>query len=80
MSGVPRRLLILLGALAVGALFLAGLFIHGRIGGALLILTAAVLSGLSRLVWAQLRPQGRPLRIVIIVAIAAYGVVKLVLG
>ena len=77
---VPRRLLILLGALVVGALFFAGLFIHGRAGGALLLLTAVILTALTRLVWEHVRPRGRPLRIVIIAAIAIGGVVKLILG
>ena len=80
MSGVARRLLIFLGALCMGALFFAGLFIHGRVGGALLLVTAAILAGLTRTVWAQVRPQGRPLRIVIIVAVGAVGVLKLILG
>jgi hypothetical protein len=80
MSGVARRLLIVLGALCVGALFFAGLFIHGRGGGGLLLITDAILLGLTRTVWAQVRPQGRPLRIVIIVAIAILAVVKLALG
>lgn len=80
MFGVPRRLLILLGALIVGGLFFAGLFIHGPVGGALLLVTAAILAALTRLVWEHVRPRGRPLRILIIAAIAVGGVVKLILG
>jgi hypothetical protein len=80
MSDVPRRLLILLAALAVGGLFFAGLFVHGRVGGVLLLLTAVILASLTRLVWEHVRPKGRPLRILIIAAIAAVAVVKLVQG
>ncbi|HVV74746.1 MAG TPA: DUF6703 family protein [Mycobacteriales bacterium] len=77
---MPRRLLILLGALAIGALFLAGLFVHGRVGGGLLVVTDAVLIGLSRVVWDEINPRRRPIRIVIIAAIAILAVVKLVHG
>jgi hypothetical protein len=77
---VPQRLLIVFGALAVGALFAAGLFVHGRVGGGLLVATDAILIGLTRTAWAQLRTQGRPLRIAIIAAIAVLAVVKLVKG
>ncbi|MGN6473181.1 MAG: DUF6703 family protein [Mycobacteriales bacterium] len=77
---MSRRLLIVLGALAVGALFAAGLFVHGRVGGGLLLLTDAILIGLSRMAWAQVRTQGRPLRILIIAAIAVIAVVKLAKG
>jgi hypothetical protein len=80
MSGMPQRLLIVLAALAVGALFAAGLFVHGRVGGGLLILTDAILIGLTRTAWAQVRTQGRPLRILIIAAIAVVAVVKLAKG
>ena len=80
MSDVPQRLLIVLGALAVGGVCSAGLFIHGRAGGALLLVTDAILVGLTRTAWAQVRPQGRPMRIVIIAAIAVLAVVKLVQG
>ncbi|HVT22565.1 MAG TPA: DUF6703 family protein [Mycobacteriales bacterium] len=77
---MPQRLLILLGALAIGALFVAGLFVHGRLGGALLLVTDAILIGLTRTAWAQVRPQGKPLRIAIIVVVAVVGLVKLVRG
>jgi Family of unknown function (DUF6703) len=80
MSGVPRRLLILLGALGIGALFAAGLFVPGRAGGGLLVITDAVLIGLSRVVWSQVDARRRPIRIAIIAAIAVVAVVKLVHG
>ncbi|HWC34484.1 MAG TPA: hypothetical protein VG650_06615 [Mycobacteriales bacterium] len=77
---MPRRLLIALCALAVGGLFAAGLFVHGRAGGGLLVVTDAILIGLTRTAWAQVRPQGRPIRLVIIVAIAVIATIKLVHG
>ncbi|HVX68254.1 MAG TPA: DUF6703 family protein [Mycobacteriales bacterium] len=77
---MPRRLLILLAALAVGGLFFAGLFVHGRVGGVLLLLTALVLAALTRLVWEHVRPKGRSLRILIIAAIAVGGAIMLVVG
>lgn len=80
MSDVPRRLLILLGALAIGALFAAGLFVPGRVGGGLLLLTAVILGGLSRVVWEHVDPRRRPIRVVIVAAVAVIGVVKLVHG
>jgi hypothetical protein len=80
MSSVQRRPVIVLGAAVVGAIFVAGLFIHGRIGGALLLLTDAILIGLTRLTWPHLPPRGRPLRLIIIAVIAVIGVVKLVAG
>jgi hypothetical protein len=75
-----RRLLTLLVAGAVGAIFAAGLFIDGRVGGALLIATAAILVGLARITWAHLKPQARPLRIVLIAAIGVGGAIKVIHG
>jgi hypothetical protein len=77
---VGQRLAIIAGALLVGAVFVAGLFVHGRLGGALLLLTVAILVTLTRATWAHVRPQGRPLRVAVIVAIAVFAVVKLVHG
>jgi hypothetical protein len=71
------RLVIVLGALAVGALFVAGLFVKGRVGGALLAVTDVVLVGLTTAAWAQLKPQTRPVRLVVIVAIGVLAVLKL---
>jgi hypothetical protein len=80
MSDVARRLLIILGALAVGALFAAGLFVAGRPGGGMLLITDAVLIGLTRIAWPQIRAQGRPLRLMVILAVGIVAVVKLVHG
>ena len=72
--------MIVLVALAIGGLFAAGLFVPGRVGGGLLVVTDAILIGLSRMAWAQVRTQGRPLRVLIIAAIAVVAVVKLAKG
>jgi hypothetical protein len=77
---MQRRLLILLAALVVGGVFVAGLFIHGRIGGALLLVVDAVLIGMARVTWPHLRPQGRPLRLIVIAAVGVIAVVKLIHG
>lgn len=63
---------------AVGGVFAAGLFFHGRAGGGLLLITDAVLIGLAMSTWGDARPQGRPARIAVILIIAAIAVVKLV--
>jgi hypothetical protein len=62
---------------AVGLVFLAGLFLHGRVGGVLLLLVAATLVLFSRGAWAHVRREGRPVRVVIIVVVVALGVAKL---
>jgi hypothetical protein len=77
---MPRRLLIIVIAGCVGGVFAAGLFLHGRLGGALLLLTDAVLVTLSIGGWARARPQGRPARVAVMTLIAAIAVVKLVRG
>lgn len=77
---MPRRLVTILVAGTMGAIFAAGLFIHGRVGGALLLLTDAVLIGLAFLTWRRLPPKGRPLRLVVIATIAVLAAIKLITG
>jgi hypothetical protein len=77
---MQRRLLIVLGAVLVLAIFLSGLFVKGRIGGALLILTDAILITLTRATWPHIRPQGRPLRLIVIAAVGIGGVIKIIVG
>jgi hypothetical protein len=78
MSSMRRRGPILLSAAAIGAVFVAGLFIHGWVGAALLVLTDAVLATMSIGTWSRVRPQGRPLRILVIAAVAVVAVIKIV--
>jgi hypothetical protein len=66
-----------LGAAVVGAVFLAGLIIHGTVGAVLLLLVDAVLITLAAATWSRVRPQGRPLRLAIITVIAVIAIAKL---
>ena len=77
MAPVRSRLVIVLGAVAVGALFVAGLFVHGPGGGGFLALTDIALIALTGAAWSQIQPKARPFRVVVIAAIAALAIVKL---
>jgi hypothetical protein len=70
------RGVILLIAIAVGATFVAGLAIHGAVGGVLLLLVAALLVLLSVGVWGRIRQQGRPVRVLIAAAILGLAIAK----
>jgi uncharacterized membrane protein YdbT with pleckstrin-like domain len=72
----PSRRQAIVVALVVGAVFIAGLAIHGPLGGVLLLLVDAALIALSRAMWHAIS-NGRGLRIVVIVVVAALAVVKL---
>ena len=73
---VSRRTATLL-VLAVGIAFLAGLFVHGPVGGLLLLLVAATLALFSVGEWPRVRREGKAPRILIIVAVTVVAVVKL---
>ena len=77
---VQRRGPILLAAAAVGAMFVAGLAIHGWVGAVLLLLTDVVLATSSVATWTRVRPQGRPFRVVIIALILVLAIVKIARG
>jgi hypothetical protein len=77
MAPVRSRLVIVLGAVAVGAVFVAGLFVHGPGGGGFLALTDIALIALTGTAWSHVQPKARPFRIAVIVVIAALAVVKL---
>jgi len=62
---------------AVGVVFLAGLFIHGAIGGVLLLLVAATLVLFSAGAWPRVRREGKLPRILIIVVVVALAAAKL---
>lgn len=68
---------VLLAAFAVGALFVAGLVVSGVTGALLLLVVAAVLAALSVQTWPTVRPQGRPVRVLVIAVVAAVAVTKL---
>lgn len=68
----------LLGATVVGAVFLAGLFVHGRVGAALLLLVAVLLGVLTASTWPQLAANRRTPRVLVIVAVVVVAVLKLV--
>jgi hypothetical protein len=70
------RLTVILAAVAVGVVFLAGLFVHGPIGGILLLAVLAVLVALSSSTWATLPSRGRAARVIVIVAVAVLAVLK----
>ena len=71
------RLTLFLAAAAVGALALAGLFIHGPVGGILLAIVVAILIFLSSATWPALHTRGRVVRGLVIAAIGALAVLKL---
>jgi hypothetical protein len=73
-----RRFGIILISAVVGVMFAGGLFYQGRVGGGLLLITDAVLIALAMSSWGNTRPQGRPVRLAVIVIIAVIAVVKLV--
>jgi hypothetical protein len=75
---MPPVFVNLTAAAAMLALFLGGLFVPGRVGGLLLLLSAAILITLTAMLWPQIRRQGRPLRIVIIAVVLVLAIVKLV--
>ena len=75
---VPRsRLANLLVAIAVGGVFLAGLFTHGAVGAVLLIAVAAFLGYVSSQTWSALHPRGRSARLAVLAAVVAVAVVKI---
>ena len=70
------RGVVLLIAIAVGATFVAGLAIHGAVGGVLLLVVAALLVLLSVGAWGHIRSRGRPVRVLIAAAVVALAVAK----
>ena len=64
--------------IAIAGLTIAGLAVHGWVGGVCLLVVAAVLVTLSVGTWGQLRRQGRPVRILIAAIVLGLAVAKLV--
>jgi len=76
--GVRRsRGLALLLVIAIAGLTIAGLAVHGLVGGICLLAVAAVLVTLSVGAWGRLRPHGRPVRILIAAIVLGLAVAKL---
>jgi hypothetical protein len=75
-----RRMLMIVAAGTIGGLFAAGLFLHGRVGAGLLLITDALLIALAITNRTNTQPQKRPIRIAVILAIGAIAVVKMVRG
>ena len=63
--------------IAIFGLSVAGLAVHGPVGGVLLLVVAAVLVTLSVGTWGQVRAQGRPVRILIAAVVVGVAVAKL---
>jgi hypothetical protein len=72
----PSRLTLILVAVTVGALVLAGLIVRGPIGGVLLGIVVAILVVVSSAGWAALSRSGRAGRGLVIGGLAALAVVK----
>jgi hypothetical protein len=76
-----KRLAVMVGAACVGALFAAGLFVHGRTGGAILLVVAAILGTLTYATWRHLgRRRDLQIRLVILALILAVAIAKLIKG
>jgi hypothetical protein len=73
---MPRRVVILLVALGVGAICVAGLFTHGWISAVLLALTDVVLIALTSVTWPRLRQRDRAVRVAVVVVIAVVAAVR----
>ena len=71
------RGLALLLVIAISGLTIAGLAVHGPVGGVLLLIVAAVLVTLSVGAWGRVRPQGRPVRVLIAAVIVGIAIAKL---
>jgi hypothetical protein len=67
----------LLIALAVGVVTVAGLAIHGPVGGVLLLLVAAMLVLLASGTWGRVQRDGRAVRLGIIALVLLLAVLKL---
>ena len=73
---MPVRLPPVLVVIAVAAIFLAGLFVHGIAGGVLLVICDAILVGLSYTSPDRPSQRGLGARLVIVVLIALLAIAK----
>ena len=72
-----NRATLIVAAGVVGLLALAGLVVHGPVGGVLLLLVAAVLVTLSARAWAHVPARGRPVRVFVVLLVVALVLAKL---
>jgi hypothetical protein len=75
---VQQRRRQILAVVAVGGVFLAGLFIPGIVGAILLLAVTGLLITLSSVTWPALRERERVMRVLIVVVIVVIAVAKLV--
>ena len=71
------RGLALLLVIVIAGLTIAGLAVHGPVGGILLLAVVAVLVTLSVGAWGQVRRQGRPVRALIATVLLGLAIAKL---
>ena len=71
------RLANVLVAIVVGTIFLTGLFVHGAVGGVLLLAVAALLGYLSSQAWSAIHPRARGLRLIVLAVIVVVAIVKI---
>ena len=74
--GPYTRRTALLVVLGVGVGFLAGLVVHGVVGGILLLAVAATLAWFSRAAWTHVRREGHVPRLLIVAVVVALAVAK----
>jgi hypothetical membrane protein len=72
----PSRLTVIAVALAIAGVFVAGLAVHGPVGGVLLLVVDAALVAISRAMWSAIS-KGRGLRVAVVAVIAVLAVLKL---
>lgn len=75
---LSSRPVTILAAAVVGAVFIAGLAVHGVGGGVLLLIVAGLLVLLASASWSHRQGPVRPIRVVMIAAVTALAVAKLV--
>jgi hypothetical protein len=61
----------------VTGLAIAGLAVHGPVGGILLLVVAAVAATATTQAWPHIRREGKPVRVVILAALLVIAVLKL---
>jgi preprotein translocase subunit Sss1 len=76
LARVPRGLAFLLALVVV----LAGLFLPGAIGGAIVLALAVAMAALARMTWTATPPSRRRARVVVLLALVAVAFIKVFWG